>query len=73
MPSAMLKRPAGFRRRNQRDLAVQELGCIERTLFMLDWSESPRLWQLCRAVQNKSEQRHAACAGDLSVQAGAHC
>jgi TnpA family transposase len=59
MPSAMLKRLAAFQRQNQLDLALQELGRIERTLFMLDWLESPRLRQLCHAGLNKSEQRHA--------------
>ena len=58
-PSAMLKRLAAFQRQNQLDLALQELGRIERTLFMLDWLESPQLRQLCQAGLNKSEQRHA--------------
>ena len=55
----MLKRLAAFQRQNQLDLAFQELGRIERTLFMLDWLESPQLRQLCHAGLNKSEQRHA--------------
>jgi len=59
LPSAMLKRLAAFQRQNQLDLALQELGRIERTLFMLDWLESPALRQLCHAGLNKSEQRHA--------------
>ena len=59
LPSAMLKRLAAFQRQNQLDLALQELGRIERTLFMLDWLESPRLRRLCHAGLNKSEQRHA--------------
>jgi TnpA family transposase len=59
LPSAMLKRLAAFHRQNQLDLALQELGRIERTLFMLDWLESPQLRQLCNAGLNKSEQRHA--------------
>ncbi len=59
LPSAMLKRLAAFQRQNQLDLALQELGRIERTLFMLDWLESPQLRQLCHAGLNKSEQRHA--------------
>jgi TnpA family transposase len=58
LPSAMLKRLAAFQRQNQLDLALQELGRIERTLFMLDWLESPQLRQLCQAGLNKSEQRH---------------
>ena len=59
LPSAMLKRLAAFQRQNQLDLALQELGRIERTLFMLDWLESPELRQRCQAGLNKSEQRHA--------------
>jgi TnpA family transposase len=59
LPSAMLKRLAAFQRQNQLDFALQELGRIERTLFMLDWLESARLRQLCNAGLNKSEQRHA--------------
>jgi TnpA family transposase len=55
----MLKRLSAFQRQNQLDFALQELGRIERTLFMLDWLESPQLRQLCHAGLNKSEQRHA--------------
>jgi hypothetical protein len=40
-------------------LALQELGRIERTLFMLDWLESPELRRRCHAGLNKSEQRHS--------------
>ena len=43
LPSAMLKRLAAFQRQNQLDRALQELGRIERTLFMLDWLESSQL------------------------------
>ncbi len=59
LPSAMLKRLAAHQRQNKLDLALQELGRIERTLFMLDWLESPQLRQHCQAGLNKSEQRHA--------------
>ena len=54
----MLKKLAAYRRQNQLDLALQELGRIERTLFMLDWLESPELRRRCHAGLNKSEQRH---------------
>ena len=57
-PSVMLKKLAAYRRQNQLDLALQELGRIERTLFMLDWLESPALRRRCHAGLNKSEQRH---------------
>ena len=59
LPSAMLKRLAAHQRQNKLALALQELGRIERTLFMLDWLESPRLRQRRHAGLNKSEQRHA--------------
>ena len=59
LPSAMLRRLAAYQRQNQLDLALRELGRIERTLFMLDWLESPQLRQQCQAGLNKSEQRHA--------------
>jgi TnpA family transposase len=59
LPSAMLKRLAAFQRQNQLDFALQQLGRIERTLFMLDWLGSPQLRQMCQAGLNKSEQRHA--------------
>jgi TnpA family transposase len=58
-PSVMSKELAAYRRQNQLDLALQELGRIERTLFMLDWLESPDLRRRCHAGLNKSEQRHA--------------
>src|SRR5712692_9063903 len=57
-PSVMLRKLAAYRRQNQLDLALQELGRIERTLFMLDWLESPELRRRCHAGLNKSEQRH---------------
>ena len=57
-PSVMMKKLAAYRRQNQLDLALQELGRIERTLFTLDWLESPELRRRCHAGLNKSEQRH---------------
>ena len=57
-PSTMLKKLAAYERQNQLDLALQEVGKVERTLFMLDWLEYPALRQRCQAGLNKSEQRH---------------
>ena len=72
LPSAMLKRLAAFQRQNQLDFALQELGRIERTLFMLDWLESAQLRQLCNAGLNKSEQRHALAQVICTFKAGAY-
>ncbi|HPV68963.1 MAG TPA: Tn3 family transposase [Sphingorhabdus lacus] len=57
-PSIMLRKLAAYERQNQLDLALQEIGRVERTLFMLDWLESLALRQRCQAGLNKSEQRH---------------
>jgi TnpA family transposase len=63
-PSTMLKKLAAYRRQNQLDVALQELGRIERTLFMIDWLSSPALRRRCNAGLNKSEQRHYLAQGD---------
>jgi hypothetical protein len=39
----MLRKLAAYERQNQVDLALQEIGKVERTLFMLDWLEDPAL------------------------------
>jgi TnpA family transposase len=70
LPSAMLKKLAAYRRQNQLDLALQELGRVERTLFMLDWLESPQLRQRCQAGLNKSEQRHALAQAVFTFKQG---
>ena len=57
-PSTMLRKLAAYERQNQIDIALQEIGKVERTLFMLDWLESPELRRRCQAGLNKSEQRH---------------
>lgn len=54
----MLKKLAAYERQNQLDVALQEIGKIERTLFMLDWLENPELRRRCHAGLNNSEQRH---------------
>lgn len=58
-PSAMLRKLAAYERQDQLAVALQEVGKIERTLFMLDWLENPALRRRCQAVLNKGEQRHA--------------
>ncbi len=58
-PSVMLKKLSAFKRQNRLDLALAEVGRIERTLFTLDWLESPQLRRRCQAGLNKSEARHA--------------
>lgn len=54
----MLRKLAAYERQNQLDRALQEVGRIERTLFMPDWLKSPALRRRCQAGFNKSAQRH---------------
>jgi TnpA family transposase len=42
-PSIILRKLSAYRRQNKLDLALRELGRIERTLFTLDWLEQPDL------------------------------
>src|SRR3546814_525979 len=55
----MLRKLAAYERQNQLDVALQKIGKVERTLFMLDWLENPNLRRRCHAGLNNSEQRHA--------------
>src|SRR3546814_10767493 len=59
LPIFMLRKLAAYERQNQLDVALQEIGKIERTLFMLDWLKNPDLRRRCHAGLNNSEQRHA--------------
>jgi TnpA family transposase len=58
-PSVMLKKLSAFKRQNRLDMALAEVGRVERTLFTLDWLESPDLRRRCQVGLNKSEGRHA--------------
>lgn len=69
-PSAMLRKLAAYERQNQLDLALQELGRIERTLFMLDWLETPELRRSCHVGLNKGEQRHALAQAICTFKQG---
>lgn len=53
----MLLKLAAYERQNQLDVALQEIGKIERTLFLLDWLEIPELRRRFHAGLNNSEQR----------------
>ena len=69
-PSTMLRKLAAFERQNQVDIALQEIGKIERTLFMLDWLENPALRRRCHAGLNKGEQRHALAQAIYTFRQG---
>jgi len=69
-PSTMLKKLAAYERQNQLHLALQEVGKVERTLFMLDWLEYPDLRRRCQAGLNKGEQRHALTGAICTFRQG---
>ena len=69
-PSVMLRKLAAYDRQNQLDRALQELGRIERTLFMIDWLESPDLRRQCQIGLNKGEQRHALAQAICTFKQG---
>tara|TARA_Y100001954_G_scaffold234035_1_gene288529 strand:+ start:392 stop:1042 length:651 start_codon:yes stop_codon:yes gene_type:complete len=50
---------SAYKRQNRLDFALAEVGRIERTLFSLDWLESPTQRRRCQAGLNKGEVRHA--------------
>jgi TnpA family transposase len=57
--SLMLKRLGAYPRQNGLALALREIGRIERTLFMLNWLETPALRRQATAELNKGEARNA--------------
>src|SRR5271156_5189801 len=80
-PSAMLRKLAAYRRRNQLDLALQELGRIERTLFMLDWLEArncadaamPGSTRASSVISSRRSSAHSNKAGKQGRQTRPDC
>lgn len=56
--SLMLRKLASYPRQNSLALALRELGRIERTLFTLEWLQSPGLRRRATAGLNKGEAKH---------------
>lgn len=57
--SVMLRKLAGYPRQNPVVRALREIGCVERTLFMLDWFDNPERRRGSSSVLNKGEARNA--------------
>lgn len=57
--SMMLSKLAAYPRQNQLAWALREIGRIERTLFTLEWLESPELRRRVNDGLNKGEERNA--------------
>ncbi len=56
--SLMLQKLANYPRQNRLALALRELGRIERTLFTLEWLQSPELRRRVTVGLNKGEAKH---------------
>lgn len=57
--SLLLRKLASYPRQNKLATALRELGRIERTLFTLDWMQSPILRRRATAELNKGELKHS--------------
>ncbi len=75
-PSVLLKMLASYRRQNRLDLAIAEIGRIERALFTLDWLKDTDARRRYRVGLNTDETRHflaqTICVlrqGSISVRA----
>ncbi len=55
----MLRKLSAYKRQSRLDLALAEVGRIERTLFLIDWLESRSVRRRCQAGLNKGGARHA--------------
>jgi TnpA family transposase len=56
--STLIYKLASCSRKNSLNKALQELGKIERTLFMLDWVKNPKLRRTVQIGLNKGEARN---------------
>lgn len=57
--SLILRKLGSYPRQNKLALALRELGKLERSIFMLEWSKDPQLRRRVQAGLNKGEARHA--------------
>jgi TnpA family transposase len=58
-PSVLMRRLAAYPRQNALARALREIGCLERTLFILDWISDPALRRRSNAGLNKGEARNS--------------
>ncbi|XMA23507.1 Tn3 family transposase (plasmid) [Bacillus bombysepticus] len=57
--SLILKKLAAYPRQNSLSVALREIGRIERTLYTLEWLQSPELRRHVHIGLNKGEAKHA--------------
>lgn len=69
-PSVILKKLAASPRQNRLNLALREMGRIERSIFICDWLLDTRLRRRSHAILNKGESRHALARAIFLHQLG---
>ncbi|MBV8415685.1 MAG: Tn3 family transposase [Verrucomicrobia bacterium] len=57
--SLIIRKLASYPRQNSLHAALREVGRIERTLFMLEWTQDPELRKRVQVGLNKGEARNA--------------
>ena len=58
-PSQILRKLAAYPRQNEMAAALREVGRIERSLFMIDWTTDPDMRRRTQVGLNKGEAHHA--------------
>ena len=58
-PSQILRKLAAYPRQNELAAALREVGRMERSLFMIDWTTDPGLRRRVQVGLNKGEAHHA--------------
>ena len=58
-PSQILRKLAAHPRQNELAAALREVGRIERSLFMIDWTTDPGMRRRVQVGWNKGEAHHA--------------
>ena len=68
-PSQILRKLAAYPRQNEMAAALREVGRIERSLFMIDWTTDPDMRRRTQVGLNKGEAHHASSAPSTSTNA----
>lgn len=63
----MLRKLGSYLRQNGLSVALRELGCIEHTLFILDWLQGVELRRCVHAGLNKRDAHNALPARYFSI------
>ena len=58
-PSQLLRKFASYPRQHDLAVALREIGCVERTLFIIEWVLDPEMRRRAHIGLNKGESRHA--------------